>query len=88
MFALAIAIHALYASLLLLSRFQARANKRDKPQTGGHLTAYVFLSLAFDSGMIPAFWTAVAERKHRADAVGGLLLAASLLLARKAMVGR
>ncbi len=89
-FWLLIAVHALYASLLLISRFQARVPERDEPSAGGHLIEYVWLSLAFDSGMVPAFWIALPWRGENIApiAVAGLLLAAALLLARRAMAGR
>jgi hypothetical protein len=88
-FWLCAAVQMLYVGVLLAAVLSGR-RRPDAPQpVGGHLSEYVMLALAFDTGLIPGFWLSGAWRL--ADVVvvltACLTLAGALLMARRTMAG-
>lgn len=85
LFWLCLTIQMIYASVVLVTTIIGRTHRPTYPNNSGHLTEYVVLSLAFDSGLVPGYWTTIPWHRDNVSIIilACLLLASSIILALK-----
>lgn len=89
LFWLCITLHIIYASVVLVTTIISRTRRTTGTNNSGHLTEYVVLSLVFDSGLVPGYWATMPWHRENVTVIilAGLLLASSIILARKTTQG-